>query len=242
MVTNIQWDHGFSQDSNAIIGSVWAYPKFVSPFDLYPFEIYRSVDILQVIPLESDKYHWKGNNIFWAFLKPSPIKLYPLGAIIWSPANHVADQIINILSNDYRITQVIQFHVPNQRLLKFVNKVYLDDRRCDRTQLSGKCRHMYNAPSTFRFVKFLVRSARLDGNRVSQTSVDLKYRIRKKFKRYIRNYVHDIIIHVSDNASHTRHMEQYVREASQLNKSLPKPSIISSTSDITHSKKIIPPM
>jgi hypothetical protein len=194
------------------VGSAHTCPKFISPYNLYPFQIHHSHTGISIVKLDPTDYHLEGDDIFWAWIQPTNIKLYPLGAIIWSPAQHVVSGIVEILSENYRIVKNTKFKVPNNTLVKFVKKVYLDDRRCDRSQLSGKCRHMYHYAPRYQFVKFLVPHAKLDSNRVSQTSVDLKYRIRKQFKRFIPNYVHDIIIHISDNAVHTRNMERYVNE------------------------------
>lgn len=198
------------------VGSIYACPKFASPYNLYPFQIYQTESTVTIIKLDSNEYSLEGNDIFWAWLQPTTLKLYPLGAIIWSPAQEVATNIVDILMNQYRVVNVTKFKVPNRTLVQFVKKVYLDDRRCDMSQLSGKCRHMYSHAPKYRFIKFLVPTARLDSNRVSQTSVDLKYMIRKRFKRLIPNYVHDIIIHISDNAGHTRNMERYVNQESRL--------------------------
>ena len=220
--TSIEWGEpntprptstiGDNSTSLILVGSVYALPRWVSPFNVSPFQINHTKTGVTLQPLETNNYRLAGPSIVWAWTNPKLVQLYPLGAIIWSPAHSVADDILDILMSKYRVIKSVSFRVPNATLVKFVKKVYLDDRRCDRSQLSGKCKHMYPYPPKFRFVKFLVPYARLDGNRVSQTSVDLKYMIRRKFRQHIPNYVHDIIIHISDNAGHTRNMERYVDE------------------------------
>ena len=88
--------------------------------------------------------------------------------------------------------------------------------RCDKSKLPGKCRNMYPYLSKMKYVEFLVENPELDHISVSQTSVKIKELIRGEFKNKIPNYVHDIIFHVSDNASHAKSMDQFVGK--ELNK------------------------
>ena len=92
-----------------------------------------------------------------------------------------------------------------------MENIYKGDKRCDKSQLPGKCRNMYSYKPNMKYLRFLVREPELDYMRVSQTAVKIKDIVRGKYRKKIPNYVHDIIFHVSDNASHSRSMEKFVK-------------------------------
>ena len=125
-------------------------------------------------------------------------------------SNSIESVVVRLLDKYYRIVSDYKFTLKKNDILRFVMQVYRDDRRCDKTQLPNKCRHMIHYPMNLRFVKILVESPRVDNNKVSKTSVQIKEVIRGLYKRYVKNYVHDIVCHISDNSSHSRSMQQFV--------------------------------
>lgn len=162
---------------------------------------------------DNDKHNYSSRKEIlklWVFTKPKFEKLYPLAAIIWPPAERYSNEISRLLKNNYKITKDIDFNVAPKRFLRFVNNIYKGDKRCDKSQLPGKVRNMRPYPIRMKYLRVLVAKADLDHMRVSQTAVKIKAIVRKKYRSKIPNYVHDIIIHVSDNASHARSMDNFV--------------------------------
>ena len=147
---------------------------------------------------------------FWIFKNPKNLRLYPLAAIIWPPAQRYADDISKVLGNHYQITHINDLFIPKQRLSSFVKNIYKEDLRCDKSQLPWKCRNMYPYTPNIRYIRFLVGNADLNTMKISKTAIKIKELIRKAYRDKIPNYVHDIIFHISDNASHARSMEKYV--------------------------------
>ena len=71
---------------------------------------------------------------------------------------------------------------------------------------------MYTYPLRFRYLKILVENPQLNKKQISHTSIEIKEVIRGLFKRFVKNYVHDIVCHISDNAKHSRSMGKYVAQ------------------------------
>lgn len=155
-----------------------------------------------------------GKNSYWGFSDIKRPKLYRLAIIIWPPAYRFVEEIINSIlfyNSYYRIANKHHFHVPPKQFLSFIYNVYKGDRRCDKSQLPWKWDNMKSSKNQMVYFDLYVPKARIGSNMISKTAIEVKYFIRKKFKYQIPNYVHDIIIHIADNSSHSKNMYQYVK-------------------------------
>ncbi len=203
----ISWND--QEEGFKLIGSFFAFPNATENYDTHCLSISKHPSNIGL------SIRWgkiTGATLqFWIFKEPKYIKLYPLSAIVWPPAQRYADDITNIINRNYKLVKQYDVTVAKPKFLSFVRKIYKGDRRCDKSQLPRKCRHMNSYPLKMRYLKFLVEDADLDYMRVSQTAVKIKDIIRSNFKRKIPNYVHDICFHISDNASHSRSMDNYVK-------------------------------
>lgn len=151
---------------------------------------------------------------FWGFVDPQRPKMYRLSAVIWAPAFSLGPSIWNFLEThwrDIRLENKQLLKVPAARLMDFVFKVYRGDRRCDKSQLPAKRQHMMGRGNKLWFFDIYVPRAKMGSNQISKTAIHLKDKIRKQFRDTIPNYVHDIIIHIADNSSHSQAMYQYVK-------------------------------
>lgn len=203
----ISWNN-FGCSDYTRIGSLFVFTEYTEPFNTYPVYVNKETS-----PPGFSITRKRGRSdgfSFWCFLSPRKLRLYPLSIILWPPIYERSDDIVRLLDKYYRIVSDYKFTLKKNDLLRFVMQVYRDDRRCDKTQLPNKCKHMIHYPMNLRFVKILVESPRVDNNKVSKTSIQIKEVIRGLYKRYVKNYVHDIVCHISDNSSHSRSMQQFV--------------------------------
>lgn len=178
-------------------------PVFIFTENCLPFYL-RKIPLRDQAGLHTD---------IWGFVDPKRPRLYKLSAIIWAPAFSIAPAIWSYLNEnwpDIRIENKQMLKVPFSDLMDFIFKVYRGDRRCDKSQLPGKRQLMLGRGNKLWFFDIYVPRARIGSNQISKTAIFLKDRIRKQFRRYIPNYVHDIMIHISDNSSHSKAMFGYI--------------------------------
>ena len=193
-----------------IVGSFYAASRHILPFHL------RS--LVRIRTPEGMRLDWGTANVspeevaFWVFADSKHHRLYPFSVVIWPPAFLHYKEILDTLRENYTVVQHTTLSLPTALLLPFVLDVYQGDRRCDKSQLPRKCRHMTAYPTRLGYIKFLAPKADLDRNRVSQTAVKIKALLRERYRPTIKNYVHDIICHISDNAAHSRAMDDFVRQ------------------------------
>ena len=191
-----------------LISKMWVFPTWVS-----------GLNIIQINVANSNKFKGLDTNYkplnFWVFNNYKKVPQYVLVAIIWPPAYHIRDDIINDIHSNYKVLKSFNFKISKKRMLPFIKQVYRGDRRCDKSQLIHKYHNVCpnNGSTHFQigFIKFLVGNLDLDQLRVSNTSIQIKDNIRNKYKKQISNYKHDIIIHISDNEAHSFDMERIVK-------------------------------
>lgn len=188
------------------IGSMYVFPKHILPFHT------KCLSITSEMKLQWVHDSTPQNDTFfcWVFPNGNIQKLYPFSVVVWPPVIPYFQEMLGILEQHYTVIRHKTFSIQSSQLLPFVFDSYRGDRRCDKTQLPRKCSYMRSYPCKLGFIKFLVPRADLDKNQVSKTSVHIKALLRKRFIPRIQNYIHDIICHISDNASHARSMEKYV--------------------------------
>lgn len=206
----------FPGELNSSTGPIQA-TLYAAPRHILPYHLRR---LTKTVTKTGVRYHLGEDtkddqdvtHSIWVFADAKHLKLYPFSIVVWPPAIRFFDEILDILRQNYVVIYTQTLSMPTALLLPFVLDLYRGDRRCDKSQLPRKCRYMSPYPTKVGYVKFLVPKADLDRNRVSQTAVDIKALLRRRYIPKIRNYVHDIICHISDNASHSREMEHFVKE------------------------------
>ena len=156
--------------------------------------------------LDNNNYNNSRHISIWVFKTPDQIKLYPLSVIIWPPAYHISKFIVEDLKKHYIIIKDISLNMSYNNVGKYVYGAYRDDLRCDKSNLKYKIHNFNKHPLRFRYLKILVKKPLLNRENISQTSILIKKNIRNKYKKYITNYIYDVILHVSDNQKHTKSM------------------------------------
>lgn len=201
-----------SENGFNLIGSCYVFPDSNLNFNL------AILTVRQHTSGAGLTFEWGTDGLihFWVFPDKDHIKLYQLAALVWSPAQNYADEIVEILEKNYQVVDNYDILVAKPKLLGFVRKIYQGDKRCDKSQLPWKCQQMLPYYPKIRYIKFLVKELDLDYMRVSQTAVMIKDIIRRQFKKRIPNYVHDIIFHISDNQSHSRSMETVIKKMKRI--------------------------
>ena len=171
------------------------------------FENYQPPFNLIKINLNLANYQKKSSEITaWVFKNPNKLRLYPLSIIIWPPAWNLSRNIVEDISKRYRVVKDISFQLESKNIPKFIYEAYQDDVRCDKSKLGTKIRNITKYPGYFRYLKILVENPKINSQHVSETSIYIKKNIRGKYRKLIKDYHYDIIIHVSDNQKHTKSM------------------------------------
>ena len=148
----------------------------------------------------------------YVFRQNKNIEMATLSIIIWPPAYAHRNTISKILNNRFQIIESKEFTLEPSQLLEFVFYAYKDDLRCDKSNLPYKSKLLGRSPLRFKYIRFLIRNQKLDKMGVSKVSIRLKNDIRSLIKPFIKNYVHDIICHMSDNHYHSKNMSYLIKK------------------------------
>ena len=125
--------------------------------------------------------------------------------ILWPPAAEFFDDIQSIISDRFTILKNNNY-IDMQDFQDYVRKIYkIDDIKEWKVDMKLKAMSSYN--NHFRVIDIYVPHPkfRLKSNNklISKVMEELKKEIRSKYAASISGYLHDIIIHIGDNYSHT---------------------------------------
>lgn len=184
------------------------FPEYQSPFNLERITIYLGPSGFTL-----KKNHLTSQVIdMWVNRNPKQLRLFPLSVIIWPPAFHLSSQILNDLNKHYIVVQDKPFKLPNNMVSNFVYDAYRDDVRCDKSKLKYKLINFKKHTMRFRYLKILVKKPVLNKDNISETSIAIKKNIRSKYKKYVKDYIYDVILHVADNKKHTKSMNDMTQK------------------------------
>lgn len=127
-------------------------------------------------------------------------------AVIWPPSTFLGQEIISYLRKQQRITSANllgEIDVDEKMLLDIMRKVYEHDwipmRICEE-KWSIICNHEKGKKLKLQFISLDIMHNCEDGEELIASAVKgIKTDVRNYFIPYIKNYEHDIIIHIADS-------------------------------------------
>lgn len=124
-------------------------------------------------------------------------------AVIWPPARALADRIIEEMRETAEVVSWSDIRMNQEEFTGFVRAVYSTD-DVEEWQIRAKLLRMIDQDNCqIRIVKFYLDNPKFRikrfGHTISGTGMEMKERIRDRYKNEIENYIKDIIIHTTDN-------------------------------------------
>ena len=156
------------------------------------------------------------NLSVYVFRQNKKIYKANLSIILWPPAFQFKESITKYIGENYNIIDQTDFTLPSNKLMSFIYSVYKDDIRCNMDNLPRKQKFFLNFPLKLRYIRFLSNNIRLNNDNVSRLAIDLKKKIRTKFKGYIDGYIYDIICHMSDNTFHSNNINKIINKKNYI--------------------------
>lgn len=152
----------------------------------------------------------------------------PYYCILWTPARNVFDQIqesIHGIENGVEVVKSEDMAIPREMFKKFIYDIYSTD-DIKQEKLDIKYNKMinslhddgfYESEYPIRILKILMnnpdfRAKPLTGLPQSKTTMRIKTTIRDEYKKFIKNYYYDIIMHVTDNTKQNQDVEKIIKK------------------------------
>jgi len=148
----------------------------------------------------------------------------PFTFIIWSPAVHLADNILNDLSAYGEISNIRKYSSSKKVHEKIIRNIYsIDDIAKWKIDKKVEFFSEFNpeficADVLFPYHNFKMNNAGTDI--VSSVCMSAKREIRAIYKDKIDNYIYDVILHACDNFQQTDLMNAYLSESEAVNYTL----------------------
>ena len=139
----------------------------------------------------------------------------PLVGIIWPPAYKYADEILTDVKNGANLVKYRDIIVPLNKIEKFIEDIYKTD-DVEYWHINEKFRRIKDEKEMkIRVVWFFFKTPKFRikrfGHTISETGVRFKLDIRNKYKDKIDNYIHDIIMHTTDNYEQSKRVTDKIR-------------------------------
>ena len=139
---------------------------------------------------------------------------YNFSGFIWSPLIEYKKEVLELINNTHNVLHYYTYEFKNiEDFSKSVLDIYTTDDIDPLKVKNVKIKAMLNHTYQYTYFKFYIddpnfRKKSATGNNISRVVEVLKKKIRDKYKTKINNYVHDIIIHISDNYEQTKEIEK----------------------------------
>jgi len=134
---------------------------------------------------------------------------------IWSPIFDFHEEILNEINSKYTVHHyfVYDFNKDKQKYEKSILDIYSTDDISLAKVKNVKLKNMFQYDLKYIYFIFEINEPvyRIKANFNTQISTkveELKGNIRNKYKSKIKNYIHDIILHVSDNINQSSQIEK----------------------------------
>ena len=116
--------------------------------------------------------------------------------ILWNPILFKLNQVLNDIPNIIEKKEII---IPKKKLHDIIFDIYKLDTRCTHhIVLPRKIKKFQEYNENHYLIKFRIDNPTFNNN-LCKEAIQLKEKIRKKYKSNVTNYIRDIIIHVADN-------------------------------------------
>jgi hypothetical protein len=142
---------------------------------------------------------------------------------IWGPATPFADEILEYINKIAPIIHCYKFKFTDKELFeKAISNMYSTD-NCDQKWIKNiKCKYFSEHPNGLVFtyfqcyikepIKYLKGRTPKDRYPLAKIVPMIKLVIRNKYKSKIKNYIHDVIIHLSDNYKQSKEVKNIMEK------------------------------
>tara|TARA_Y100000816_G_C26010436_1_gene528266 strand:- start:547 stop:1020 length:474 start_codon:yes stop_codon:yes gene_type:complete len=134
---------------------------------------------------------------------------------IWSPAYSMKKDILNMINNDFPILYYCTYKFNNlKEYEKSILEMYTTDNCSQEGIKKVKMPHfLKNKSLSYIYFKMYIEKPNYrPWDRLSLKAKALKEKIRMKYKTKIKDYVHDIIIHISDNDTQMKNIDKIMKK------------------------------
>jgi len=142
--------------------------------------------------------------------------------LLWPSAMRYSDNILSRIRKQYSVTSELYSFATAGSFKKFVVGIYKPDntpmrRIMSKFKVMRKCNLVVNVMYIEIDNPEMIphRKSRLRGTFYCRNMKSLKKAIRNKYKGKIKRYVHDVIIHISDNEEHNRRTKRLLDKFAQ---------------------------
>ena len=135
---------------------------------------------------------------------------------IWPPISNRANEIHTLISEHFKCSEVKRFTVHSDDFLEFTQMLYQTDKRCHKPYLIEKVKYMkhnYDLNNENKFSHYPISIIKYETNNpeyqygISAQAVSIKEQLRKMLIAEIKEYIRDIIVHITDNPEDTKNAE-----------------------------------
>jgi hypothetical protein len=135
---------------------------------------------------------------------------------IWPPISNHANEIQRLISKHFKCSEVKRFTVHSDDFLEFTQMLYQTDKRCHKPYLIEKVKYMkhnYDLNNENKFSHYPISIIKYETNNpeyqdnISAQAVSIKEQLRKMLIAEIKEYIRDIIVHITDNPEDTKNAE-----------------------------------
>ena len=138
---------------------------------------------------------------------------YNFSGFIWSPAKKFTNEILEHINKKFPVLHYYIYDFKNKEdFSKSILDIYKTDDIDPNKVKNVKIKNMINHSFSYTYFKFYIekpnfRKKKATGNDLSKVVEAIKKEIRGKYKSKIKNYIYDIIIHISDNFEQTKDID-----------------------------------
>lgn len=145
---------------------------------------------------------------------------YNFSGFIWGPSIQFINEIFEYINEKYPVLHYYNYKFTDKTLFeKTILDIYTTDDIDPKKVKDVKIKNMLKHPLIFTYFKFYIKTPNFrkkgTGNNISRTVESIKKHIRSSYKSKVKNYIHDIIIHISDNYEQTRDIENIMKKYSK---------------------------
>ena len=143
---------------------------------------------------------------------------------IWSPAIIFTDDILEYINKIYPVLHYYTYEFNNQeKYEKSILDIYTTDDIDPNKVKNVKIQNMIKYSFSYTYFKFFIekpnfRKKKATGTDISQVVENIKKKIRTSYMGKLKNYIHDIIIHISDNFEQTNDIDIIMKKYENFKK------------------------
>jgi len=146
------------------------------------------------------------------------MKNYNFSGFIWSPAKQYENNILEDINKKFPVLFIHKYKFDNKNeFSKSILDIYTTDDISPEKVENVKIKNMLNHSLNYTYFQFYIkhpnfRKKQKTGNDISTSVEGIKKQIRQIYKTKVNNYIHDIIIHISDNFTQTTQIDSIMNK------------------------------